>query len=991
MTELFRVRRFAISTLIAQKPRERTVAAVGSRRSAAAWPTLGLLGLAWLAMGVTPALTHADESLGEVRLSLRQTDPGGVTASNKPRLAVLLIDQTGSMKNLENPNQPKSAQNANRWDVMNNGVRQALEQLLTHAKGVKVRLRFFDNTATPHREDDFEILDSPTKIDALLRRIPQQPGEGATALFDATTKIVDDIQKEHRREGFEWIFFGLFSDGADTNSKSATKKDRDATIQTFKTSGVPAEYFAFPIGTDTPRDAYGPEATVIDIRAIARSIPKPPVRPPQYVLDLAPNQPKLIGPKQSAKQGTYSLGVSLLDDHKAVPNTGMRLIPRISAGSAMRIPSQGLVVGGPTPATLALDVPAGTDVSKGLSAEITFEPDSAAPPPFVCSGTTRLRIAFEADELLPKDKWQGLFPRAVKRGESATFFLDPGKATGFTWVFTGPGGVTEKATPAEKQFETKFETAGTWTVEYSCMSQTDNSKRPSKKLHDLEVVDAEFHLEPARTSIDPGTPVTITIVPNPGATSKATYKAEFDDAAIPIDGNKIVVSGKKLMEDTHFLTVTASVDAGGKTFTFQPQKAIIKVKPGAQIIRLRRGQPPLKPGEAPPLTQESLPPGLESVFQVTNIDLTKVESIEWTYNLPGEQQQTQKGSDDLLHLTPAECGPLVIRANVSMKDVKTLAPVEAHFDVGGTPPSATPRLIPDVTALGMFGTTVTLHPGIEGTCKKVSAWLVQAESAADGTRLWEQTFDPHQKHLQIVLPREAGQGKYKVHLRAEPFRGCQPWQLSEPLTLTLTPRPMYERWLVSVALLGGLGWLIYAWLWGNDALRWWIDFSFVDPGPPTTNGGGSYMLYVGEAASAPVGHRTNYLGWNRWRKQAFVPLWLFADRADSTDASWLNDPRWSATTLKLVNVWKNPFKLTGDLAVGWKSEYRYGDLDGAEPISRTLWLQPPWDGAGAPPAIWLRMHCPRGGDPYLWFLWTWLAFTILAAGLLLPYFNIFTF
>lgn len=933
---------------------------------------------------MTPNWAAAADSLGEVQLSLRQTDPGGIAPSSRPRLAVILIDCSSSMTYGVNGDEhlPKGPSNPERWGEMKNGVRSTLEQLLTDSKGIEIRIRFFADAL-----DGSMIrgtLDGPESVKSLMAELDKRRPEGTTVLYKATSEVCQQIIESNRKNRYEWILFGIFSDGKDGTSPAPhTAITRDAKVAELladaRTLEGQFEYLVFTVGPDAKGD-YGQA----QIKKLNERIPKPPQRPASYVLELAADQPKFLEVRQPAKSGKYSLGLSIADENNAIPQRGMKLKAGLGTTSPIRLVAQEFVVHRGMPASVMLELPAGTDTAQGLSAEITFEPALDASLPFACSGTPQFRLAFPADELLPPAKWQDNFPRAVKRNEPVTFFLDPGKGTNFTWRFTGPGGSLPPEAPREKQFERKFDTAGTWAVEYSCTSQVDTTKVVSKRLHDLEVVDADFHLEPEKLTVDPGVNATIRIVPNPGATSKAIYKADLDDAPLPVDGNQVTVPENLLRDNSHYLTVTASVEAGGRTFDFAPQKKVIKVK-RAKIVRLKQGQTSPKPGDKSLSTPESLSPGVESAFQIENVDTGKVSSIGWNYTTPEGKTVSSQGS--FLRLTPEACGTLIINATVTMNDGNTIQLLE-NFNVGGVPPSARPKLAPDVTAIGLLGTSVKLEPGIEGTCREARAWLL-AEGDND-TILWEQTFDPRVKQLQIVVPPKLNAGRFRVHLSAAGYSGCEPWKELAPLTLTLTPRRKYELWLLSVAAMGGLGWLLYRWLWHNDPLRWWIDFSFTDPGPPTADSGGSYSLYVGDPTPAAAGHRTNYLGWNRWRKQSFVPLWLFAERADSADGAWLNDLRWAETTLKLVNVWKNPFKLTGDLAVNWKSEVRYNDLEGAEPISRTLWLQPPWDGTGDPPAVWMRMHCPRGGDPHLWFLWVWLAITMIVAALLLPYFNIVT-
>lgn len=938
----------------------------------------------------SPASAAPAEQLGEVNLVLRQTDAGGIEPSNKPRLAVLLIDCSESMtwgiKKVNNQNQTARPGNPPRWEDMKTGLRSTLEQLLDASKGIEVQIRFFSNAL-----DQFPgittTLDGPASIAKIMKELEEKVHPtGKTVLYDATTKVAREISRAHKTKQYEWILFGIFSDGQDDKSREFDENDRNKAIDTLK-SEAQFENLVFTVGPEANGD-YGDAIK----QPIGGRIPLPRERPPSYVLELAPGQAAYIEAKKPATAGaTYELGVSLADDKKALANGGMKVTAKLSGTSALLLKSQELVMDGVATATLKLDVRAGADVGKGVSAVIDFAPEPDDKRPFLCSGTAQVRLAFAADETLPNTQWHIRIPAAVKRGDPTSLWIDPGKASRFTWKFKSPGGRVEPPYVAElKQFERKFDEAGTWGVEYSCVSQSGKTIPTANPLPSIEVVDADFRLEPREVTVDREQATTVAIVPNPEARTRASYKAVLDEQQLVVSGTTVAIPGTMLAEaGRHYLSVTATVVAGGNTFSFGPHTATIKVKPGVRIVRVKRGDAKLKPDD-PQTTTESIPPGSESAFQLMDVDLTRVDSIEWTYELPHAGEQTQRGPEDLIRLVPQACGTLKIRAVASMKNGQSLVSREEHFDVGGIPPSATPKLSKNVVTIGTK--SVELNPGLKGTFKTARVWFVPRGAAADAQPEWEQTFDQDPGTLHIDLPKSRlgeGRHEYEFHVSMKGYPGCmqEDWTLGAPLVLKLVPRPKYELWLLSVLALLGLGWLLFKWLWGNDPLRWWIDFSFTDPGPPTAEDPGNYRLDVGEPTPASAGRRTSYRGWSRKRKEAFVPLWLFAERADSDDGSWLNDPRWADLTVKIVNAWKNPFEL-GGLGVSWKSERRYAHLESAEPISLTLWLQPPWDGAGTPPAMWMRMRCPRGGDPWLWIFWTYVAGSVAAAIALLPYFGL---
>lgn len=956
----------------------------GGRPSSSRLPVTAGLALCVIAIGSSPPAV-AVESLEPVRLVLRQTDAGGVTASNRPRLAVLLIDCSSSM-NLgidANESLPKGPQNPGRWEEMKAGVQKTLDQLLVDSKGIEVRIRFFSS-----RLDQFralrERLDGQANVDAIMAELNRMRPDGTTVLYEATTKVAEEIARDNKSRQYEWILLGVFSDGKDGTSPppyTSTKRD-EAIKRLMDEAGLVNSQFVnlvFKVGPQATGN-YG----AAEITKLGDTIPKPPRRPPSYALELAAGQPSLVDVKQPAKSGGYSLPVVLVEVPKELEPSGMRVVPEIDKDAAFRLASQGLSLAANAPTSVALDLPTGVNVRGGASAVIGFRP-AESKDGFVCTGFPQVRLVFAANETLDPSEWRSDIPRAVERGASAALWIDPGKATNFTWTFRSPDGKESVSRQEKSRFERSFDTAGTWGVAFSCTGQ-DGSQLPPKKPHPLsniEVVDGSFKLDPQDVTVDAGAEARFAIVKKAGATSAVAYSADLGGLPVTVSGTTLVISGTTLSDvGRYIVSVTGSMQAGGRPFTWT-DKANIRVRPGAKIERVR-GQDEVKSGG--PL---SIPPGREAAFQLTNVDAQKIKQIDWKVRLPGESSwKDEPKQEDFIHLTPSRCGTLAIQAVVTTNDGQTLNPVEAHFDVIASPPSANPKLAKTSVLIGTK--TVAVEPNLKGTFKTARLWLVPKGAPHDAPPVLEpKTFDQDPGTVQIDLPEArlgVGRRDYEVRVEMEGYPGCvSEWKQLSPPILKVVPRAKVEIWALALLILGAIWKWLYDLLWGNEPMRWWIDYAFSDPGPPMADGGGNYSIYIADKMSASGTHRTHYLGWSRQRKEAFVPLWLFADRADSTDASWLNDPRWSEATLKIIRYWQNPFVLTGDLGTVWKSENPHGDLESTESISRTLRLQPPWDGAGQPPAIWMRMHAPRGRDPLLWILWIYTLAALACLAWLIPY------
>ncbi len=238
-----------------------------------------------------------------------------------------------------------------------------------------------------------EITEGP------MKRVPREPKLAPGAhLYESTCKIVDEMLAEHKRRGFGWMFFGVFSDGEDQKSPApysvTAHEDR---IRAFQEAGPGFSTVVWPVGPEAEKlasggSAYGPTAIV----KFGEGIPKPPPPRPRYALVPARDQATDLSFKRLAQHGraTVSLEVSGPEDALAALTTSFRLNDtspyRLETDRAGRFASG--------PVTVSLDLPAEVNVADGVATTLVIEASAAGDLPFSIEGDPAFTLTFRDTE-----------------------------------------------------------------------------------------------------------------------------------------------------------------------------------------------------------------------------------------------------------------------------------------------------------------------------------------------------------------------------------------------------------------------------------------------------------------------------------------------------------------------------------------------------------------------------------------------------------------
>ena len=521
--------------------------------------------LSWAA--VTAA--NADETLGEVRLSLTKLPPPP-PAERRPRVAFFLIDCSSSMRHgineeLAGPNNPQ------RWKEMRAGLQQTLTKLLEVSPGIEVRLRLFGTFLDCTGQGEVAAtLNTPVDVDALMAKVPAevptQKNCTSTALYESTVTCIEQLREENRQRKFEWWLFGIFSDGGDgidetripkPKNQKELQKERDQQLLAMKAEGAapPVVWTVGPEAAKLPRDAYGP-VVILDLD---ETIPKPPEPSTDYALELAAGQSSGVEIDRVAKAGRHRVLVNLSGDLPA--GAGLTLQPSIDGTSPFQILTKELTFGPGRQAVLELDLPRDVDRAKGASATLLFR-GSLPKKTDRISGEPRISFTFTADQTLPVEQWKLEHSRAERRGQKAWFTADPGQADSPQWVFKGPNGEVERQ--GGRNVTCAFPVAGAWDCVFTCTS--GSGEKLSRKAGVIEIVDADFSIAPAAPSIALGDQVTFAIQSAQGATSPATYTWLLDGKPIDVgpDSRTVTLDGKSIDRiGQHLLDVVARSQVGG--------------------------------------------------------------------------------------------------------------------------------------------------------------------------------------------------------------------------------------------------------------------------------------------------------------------------------------------------------------------------------------------------------------------------------------------
>lgn len=510
------------------------------------------------------------ESLGEVRLSLTKLPPPP-PEERRPRVAFFLIDCSSSMRKgiseeLAGPNDPL------RWTKMREGLQQTLAELLEVSPGIEVRLRFFGTFLDCTGQGKVAVtLNSPVDVDVLMAKVPEQaPTQLActsTALYESTVKCIEQLRQENQLRKFEWWLFGIFSDGSDgivetrvprPKPREELRKERDAQLLAMQEEGA-APPLVWIVGPEAQKVANRGEYGPANIKQLGDSIPKPPPQPTRFTLELASDQPGSVQLDRAAKAGRHRITVNVAGDFPA--GSGLTLRPSIDGASPFRVLTKEVSVRPGTPGVVELDLPQDVDRAKGASATLVLSPPVTVKDNVVFSGQPRVSFTFTADRTLPLDQWILDHIPAERRGVKTRFFANPGQATSPQWVFKGPGGEVER----EDGFfvSRAFSVAGPWECEFTCTSES--GEKLAKPAGTIEIIDADFSINPAEKMMDLGEEVSFEIVPAQGATSPATYTYLLDGTPISAgqDGKTITLpSGSIDRIGQHLLDVVARSRVG---------------------------------------------------------------------------------------------------------------------------------------------------------------------------------------------------------------------------------------------------------------------------------------------------------------------------------------------------------------------------------------------------------------------------------------------
>lgn len=490
--------------------------------------TLAVLTLAcMLAIGFVSAAEP--ESLGEVRLSLTKLPPPP-PEERRPRVAFFLIDCSSSMRKGINNDEDVGPGNLQRWSEMRKGLDQTLGELLEVSPGIEVRLRFFGTFLDCTGQGQVAAtLSSPVDVDALMAKVPEQaPTQTActsTALYESTVTCIEQLRQENQLRKFEWWLFGIFSDGGNgidekrvprPKPAEVEKEERDAQLLAMQEEGgsPPLVWIVGPEAQNVANKGdYGPA----NVKQLGDSIPKPPPQPTRFTLELASDQPGSVQLDRAAKAGRHRITVNVDGDLPA--GSGLTLQPSIDGASPFRVRTQELTVRPGIPGVVELDLPQDVDRARNASATLILSPPVTVKDNVVFSGKPRVSFTFTADRTLPLDQWILDYDPAERRGVKTRFNANPGQATSPHWVFRGPGGEVER----EDGFfvSRAFSVTGPWECEFTCTSES--SEKLAKRAGTIEIIDADFSINPPEKTMNLGDEVSFEVVPAEAATSAATY------------------------------------------------------------------------------------------------------------------------------------------------------------------------------------------------------------------------------------------------------------------------------------------------------------------------------------------------------------------------------------------------------------------------------------------------------------------------------------
>ena len=366
-----------------------------------------------------------------------------------------------------------------------------------------------------------------------------------------------------------------------------------------------------------------------------------------------------------------------------------------------------------------------------------------------------------------------------------------------------------------------------------------------------------------------------------------------------------------------------------------------------------------------------------------------VDSVTWT--IDGESSTSQGLVETKKPVTPKSMQPCKIQAKINMKNGTVLDSQVQSVVIHETPISFTPKL---PTHIAEGADVINLKPGLTGDYKGIDVKLkYQGPDGLPVTTTVPCTAGQCKDDLiPIALPKQFdGVLDFEVIVTPIPHCADQTGEY-DPFTfpVSIDPRAQWWWWLLCLAGFILVGWRLAKQFFGNEPLRWSLEFGLEDPGAPTIDSGSLASLAVNSKCKDPDGRLESYNGWSRRDKSAYVPLWYLRDRIGNEGTEWMAEGGYGNLPIKIRNFWSDPFAVLPSVDQGWGvQEQRHGASDVQDArTSVTYRLMAPQRERGAiPRELWLRARCPRGGDPLVWIFWTWVGISVISLVVLLPVFH----
>ena len=343
----------------------------------------------------------------------------------------------------------------------------------------------------------------------------------------------------------------------------------------------------------------------------------------------------------------------------------------------------------------------------------------------------------------------------------------------------------------------------------------------------------------------------------------------------------------------------------------------------------------------------------------------------------------------MMNVTPTSMKPCTIQAKILMKNGTVFDSQVQAVAILETPISFSPKL---PTHIAEGADVINLIPGLTGDYKGIDVALeYQVDGSTVNVPVSCTAGQCKENLIPIALPKQFD-GVLDFEVIVRPIGHYADQYVPEALTLpvSIDPRAQWWWWLLCLAGFILVGWRLAKQFFGNEPLRWSLEFGLEDPGAPTIDSGSLASLAVNSKCKDPDGRLESYNGWSRRDKSAYVPLWYLRDRIGNEGTEWMAEGGYGNLPIKIRNFWSDPFAVLPSVDQGWGvQEQRHGASDVQDArTSVTYRLMAPQRERGAiPRELWLRARCPRGGDPLVWIFWTWVGISVISLVVLLPVFH----